>query len=91
MYSPLYRFTPLIICRFILNLRQVKSDSSGSSWISDGGRNSGSVSLRFVGNAGESVRFGLSDKEEEDVADCVDSQVEELSDMNNGNDREHMI
>ncbi|KAI0086727.1 hypothetical protein BDY19DRAFT_995482 [Irpex rosettiformis] len=49
---------PLIVCRFILNLRQVKP--AGSSWIS--GTQSGS--LRFVGNAGESLRFGAEEEEE---------------------------
>ena len=47
------RLTSIIICRFILNLRQVKSP--GDSWVSGSGR---SLSLRFVGNAGEPLRFG---------------------------------
>ncbi|KAI0086742.1 hypothetical protein BDY19DRAFT_995495 [Irpex rosettiformis] len=47
----------LIVCRFVLNLRQVKP--AGNSWISG----SQSISLRFVGNAGELLQFG-SDEEE---------------------------
>ena len=53
------RLTPIIICRFILNLRQVKSP--GNSWVSGSGR---SLSLRFVGNAGESLRFGADPGED---------------------------
>ena len=52
------RFTPIIICRFTLNLRQVKSP--GSSWVSG----DQSASLRFVGNAGGSLQFGPDDDEE---------------------------
>ena len=53
-----YSFTPIIICRFTLNLRQVKPSSS--SWASG----NQSASLRFVGNAGESLQFGGDDDEE---------------------------
>ena len=53
-----FRFTPIIICHFTLNLRQVKSP--GSSWVSG----SRSASLRFVGNAGGSLHFGGDDEEE---------------------------
>ena len=53
-----FRFTPIIICHFTLNLRQVKSP--GSSWVSG----SRSASLHFVGNAGGSLHFGGDDEEE---------------------------
>ena len=58
-----FSITPIIICRFTLDLRQVKSP--GSSWISG----NQSASLRFVGNAGGSLHFGGDDEEEgeEDV------------------------
>lgn len=49
---------PIAVCRFILNLRQVKP--AGDSTIYD----NQSHSLRFVGNMGESLQFG--DIEEED-------------------------
>ena len=60
-----FRFTPIIICHFTVNLRQVKSP--GSSWVSG----SRSASLRFVGNAGGSLHFGGDDEEEgeEDVVE----------------------
>ncbi|KAI0084393.1 hypothetical protein BDY19DRAFT_1051285 [Irpex rosettiformis] len=49
---------PIIICRFILNLRLVTSAetsfTSGNQW----------DSLHFVGNAGESLRFGAPDTDE---------------------------
>ncbi len=48
------------MCRFILNLRQVRP--VGSSFI-DGEQ---SVSLRFMGNVGESLHFGSRGEEEED-------------------------
>ena len=53
--------TPIIVCRFILNLRQ--ANPSGTSRLSD----NQSVSLRFVGNAGESLRFGRDEDEEMEV------------------------
>ncbi|KAI0769540.1 hypothetical protein BC629DRAFT_1595854 [Irpex lacteus] len=49
---------PIIVCRFILNLRQVKH--AGSSWVSGGQ----SHSLRFVGNMGQSLQFGEDEQEE---------------------------
>ena len=66
------RFTPIIICRFTLDLRQVKSP--GSSWISG----SQSASLRFVGNAGGSLHF-VGDDDEEGEEDAVEqpNQAEE--------------
>ena len=66
-----FRLTPVIICRFTLNLRQVKSP--GSSWISG----SQSASLRFVGNVGGSLHFG-GDDEQEGEEDAVEqlSQAE---------------
>ena len=48
-----------MICRFTLDLRLVSPP--GSSWVSG----NQSASLRFVGNAGESLRFG-PDQDEED-------------------------
>lgn len=50
---------PIIVCRFILNLRQVKH--AGSSWVSG----DQSHSLKFVGNMGQSLQFG-EDQEEDD-------------------------
>ncbi|KAI0093015.1 hypothetical protein BDY19DRAFT_989699 [Irpex rosettiformis] len=64
--TPFFDVLPaIIVCRFILNLRQVKP--AESSWIS--GSQSGS--LRFVGNAGESLRFGADeeDAEEENIVE----------------------
>ncbi|KAI0825866.1 hypothetical protein BC629DRAFT_30999 [Irpex lacteus] len=54
---------PMIVCRFILNLRQC--EPAGSSWASA----NQSRSLRFVGNMGQSLQFGDEDAngEEEDV------------------------
>lgn len=54
---------PMIVCRFILNLRQF--EPAGSSWVSA----NQSRSLRFVGNMGQSLHFGVEDAngEEEDV------------------------
>ena len=53
------RATPIIICRFILDLRQVKvSDSSQNSRTQPS-------SIQFVGNAGESLQFEDDGHEEE--------------------------
>lgn len=52
--------TPIITCRFILNLRQVKP--AGDSFILGEGK---SVSLRFVDNMGQPLQFG---EDEEDQA-----------------------
>ena len=60
-----FSITPIIICRFTLDLRQVKSP--GSSWVSG----NQSASLRFVGNAGGSLHFG-GDDDEEGEEDAVD-------------------
>lgn len=46
-----YSMPPIIMCRFILNLRQIKP--AGNSWIDNQ-----SHSLRFVGNLGQSLQFG---------------------------------
>lgn len=56
---------PLVVCRFILNLRQVKP--AGSFWIFG----NQSHSLRFVGNMGESLQFGELDE------DLEESELEE--------------
>ena len=64
-----FSITPIIICPFTLDLRQVKSP--GSSCVSG----NQSASLRFVGNAGGSLRFGPDQDEEEDVVHHL-SQVE---------------
>ena len=60
-----HSLTPIIICRFTLDLRQV-SFPRGASLSSKQ-----SVSLRFVGNAGGSLRFG-ADEGEEDEENTVD-------------------
>ena len=59
------RATPIIICRFILDLRQVK--------VSDSSQNSGTQpsSIRFVGNAGESLQFE-DDGDEEELSNRAD-------------------
>lgn len=53
-----YRLQPLLICRFILNLRQVKP--AGSSWVTG----SQSASLRFAGDVGNLL--GATELEDED-------------------------
>ncbi|KAI0086576.1 hypothetical protein BDY19DRAFT_995862 [Irpex rosettiformis] len=58
--TPYYTtLTPIIICRFILNLRYTKP--SGSSYPS----NSNSASYRFTGNMGESLSI-VGDEEDGD-------------------------
>ncbi|KAI0086736.1 hypothetical protein BDY19DRAFT_995489 [Irpex rosettiformis] len=78
---------PLIICRFILNLRQVKP--AGSSWIS--GSQSGTH--RFAGNAGESLQLGVGDEPEEEEENVVERSAvaeepgvtaQHISDSNEG-------
>ncbi|KAI0769499.1 hypothetical protein BC629DRAFT_1725031 [Irpex lacteus] len=53
---------PLIVCRFILHLRQPKlaGTAAGSSWASG----NQSFSVRFVGNAGNALQIGEEDEEE---------------------------
>lgn len=53
------RLPQIIVCRFILNLRQL--EPTGTSWISD----SKSHSLHFVGNMGQSLHTGGTDEDEE--------------------------
>lgn len=53
---------PIIICRFILNLRQVQSGGASCS----SGSNK-SISLRFVGNVGQSLQFGSDDTDLEEI------------------------
>ena len=55
-----HSLTPIIICRFTLDLRQV-SLPRGASLSSKH-----SVSLRFVGNAGGSLQFGADEGEEDE-------------------------
>lgn len=50
----------MIVCRFILNLRQI--EPAGSSWASG----NKSVSLRFVGNLGQPLQIGIDNDEPED-------------------------
>ncbi|KAI0084474.1 hypothetical protein BDY19DRAFT_909816 [Irpex rosettiformis] len=64
---------PIIVCRFILNLRQVKP--AGSSWLSGGQ----SVNLRFVGNMGEALHFG-ADEGGEDFETPITPSTDELHD-----------
>ncbi|KAI0769544.1 hypothetical protein BC629DRAFT_790526 [Irpex lacteus] len=54
---------PIIVRRFILNLRQIKP--AGNSWVS-GNQSHG---LRIVGNLGESLQFGADEE--------VDNEIEE--------------
>lgn len=51
----------LIVCRFILNLRQVKL--AGDSWVSG----NQSHSLRFVGNMGESLQLGEDEEGDDEL------------------------
>ncbi len=53
---------PIIICRFILNLRQVQPGGASCS----SGSNK-SISLRFVGNVGQSLQFGPDDTDLEEI------------------------
>ena len=57
-----HSITPIIICRFILHLRQFKPCCS--SWVSG----NQSASIRFVGNAGGSLQFGPDEDEEGEEA-----------------------
>ncbi len=50
----------MIICRFILNLRQI--EPAGNSWASGSGTPIQSRSLRFVGNMGQSMQIGEVDE-----------------------------
>ncbi|KAI0089249.1 hypothetical protein BDY19DRAFT_993466 [Irpex rosettiformis] len=60
--EPFFQTLPQItICRFILNLRQTQS-TGNESFVS----RRQSLTLRFVGNVGESLQFGASDGEEEE-------------------------
>lgn len=61
--------TPIIICRFILNLRQVKTTDSSSV--------SGNqlTKLRFVGNIGQSLEGSASADVEDEDLDPVRSSV----------------
>ena len=58
------RLPPIISCRFILNLRQVrKVDDPNSQEFSNS-----SVSIRFVGNMGQSLHVGVHNEwEKEDI------------------------
>ena len=74
LHLPLYSAIPIIICRFILNLRQVKPP--GNSWASSGDQ---TLSLRYAGEMGGSLHFS-TDKESEDI-DAPIAQDEESSDL----------
>ncbi|KAI0825861.1 hypothetical protein BC629DRAFT_31621 [Irpex lacteus] len=65
---------PMIVCHFILNLRQF--EPAGSSWASA----DQSHSLRFVGNMGQSLQFGVEDAdgEEEDVPGVEGTSAEDV-------------
>ncbi len=60
-------FPPMIVCHFILSLRQIKP--AGSSWASC----NQSRSLRFVGNMGQSLQFGGEAEHNED--DLIESEA----------------
>lgn len=70
------RFTPIIVCRFILNLRQVESTESSSA------SNGQPVSLRFVGNAGELLKSGA---EEDILRDETTSEERSVDTARNDN------
>ena len=85
-----HSITPIIICRFTLDLRQVKFP--GSSCFSG----NQSVSLRFVGNAGGSLRFGPDEDEEgeedgdEHISERFFSQIVEISGVPIADKEEHV-
>ncbi len=56
----IFSLPAMIVCRFILNLRQI--EPAGSSWASG----NKSVSLRFVGNLGQPLQIGIDNDEPED-------------------------
>ena len=58
--------SPIIICRFILDLRQVEPISGNSQTSGSVDR---SATLRFVGNAGGSLRLREDDEDEDDLGD----------------------
>lgn len=62
----------MIVCHFILNLRQIKP--AGSSWASA----NQSRSLRLVGNMGQSLQFGAENGEEEDVPEVEGTSAEDV-------------
>ncbi|KAI0769503.1 hypothetical protein BC629DRAFT_1533368 [Irpex lacteus] len=65
--EPFFDILPqIIVCRFILNLRQL--EPTGTSWISD----SKSHSLHFVGNMGQSLHTGGTDEDEENGVDEIE-------------------
>lgn len=75
-----YSASPIIICRFILNLRKLTSgeDSSVSG--------NQSRSLRFVGNAGRSLQIGEEDENEDELEpghEAVFTQPGAPSDISN--------
>ncbi|KAI0804508.1 hypothetical protein BC629DRAFT_1590775 [Irpex lacteus] len=53
--------TPVIICRFILDLRQVETYDSRATI-------SGNLSMRFVGNLGQSLQTGMEFEDEEEIS-----------------------
>ncbi|KAI0769528.1 hypothetical protein BC629DRAFT_1442214 [Irpex lacteus] len=59
---------PMIICRFILNLRQI--EPAGNSWVSGSGTPIQSHSLRFVGNMGQSMQIGEVDEDKDCTQDA---------------------
>ncbi|KAI0769500.1 hypothetical protein BC629DRAFT_1533270 [Irpex lacteus] len=64
-------FPPMIVCHFILSLRQI--EPAGSSWASG----NPSRSLRFVGNMGQSLQFGEEGVDEEAEASGVEAAFDE--------------
>ncbi|KAI0809228.1 hypothetical protein BC629DRAFT_1103434 [Irpex lacteus] len=65
---------PLLICRFILSLRQVKP--AGSSWVTG----SQSASLRFAGDMGQLL--GVSGDQDNEDEDKLSALTRELNTLN---------
>ena len=71
------RFTPIIICRFILNLRQLERIETSSASDSQP-----VLSDRLMGNAGESLRF---EAEEDILGDETTSEERSVDTARNDN------
>lgn len=79
--------TPVIICRFILDLRQVETYDSRATI-------SGNLSMRFVGNLGQSLQTGMEFEDEEEISSLsygtedssVPAEIFQESGRESGND-----
>ncbi len=79
-----HRLAPIIVCRFILNLRQI-NEGDISSRLPSGGR---STSLRFASNMGQPLHTGIEEEDEltnhstasEDLGDSAITRPQQESD-----------